>query len=95
MALEDKEKYENLADFISKKFNEHKINKVSVGQSICYAISNKCYIGGYRYYYEVFDKTLIIKDVICFDNILDYYPFMNEDDKKFYDKQYQIKLLLS
>lgn len=92
MALEDKKTYENLQDFINSKFDEHKINKINVGQSICYSISNRCYIGGYKYYYEVYDETLCVEDTICFNNILDYYPFMSEDDKKFYNEQYQIRL---
>jgi hypothetical protein len=87
-----KESYKTTKEFIEAKFKQHNINKILVIQSVCYAIYDVCYVNGYRKHYKVFDDTLIIMAVICFDNILDYYEFFSKEDKLVYQEQYKIRI---
>ena len=92
MSLQDKETYKNIPEFIERKFQEHGINKISLTQSLCYAVCNRAYIGGYRKWYEVYDGRLIILDGICFNNVLDYYDYLDDEDKKRFEEHYDIRM---
>jgi len=82
-----------MTSFIKKLISENEISYVKVVVSLNEAILgclylNKEIVNGYKCYYEIKDNILYIQGLIVFDNVLDFYSFLSEEDRVLYEDLY-------
>jgi hypothetical protein len=87
-----KENYKNIAELIEHQYKECNINQLEIVSHIDNALATFCFVGGYRAVYDVSDGKLIIQETICFNNVLEYYNFMSDEDKIKYQSNYDIRV---
>ena len=80
--------------FILKMIKENNLDSAKVVENLHEALFGCLYLnevmidGSKKVYYEIRDGIIYIQGIICFDNILAYYNFLDTADQNKYNSLY-------